>query len=232
MQINLTAVSKRAVDAALQKDWDTAILLNESILDKNPNDKEAKIRLGRALIKTGKFTKAKKIFKEILEEDPINQIAIKNFKLATDKNPDRKGSVILVKSVKQLVKEPGTSTQIDLPKPKKQKMLDTIEPGEELVLRFYKASTVFFKDYGNKQEEIGKIEGDMARRLYKANSEGENISANIIKINGENLTLVINTDNPIFKAQKQHEKPYVKKGTIEEPELEMDTQEEDYSEEE
>ncbi|MFC1722440.1 tetratricopeptide repeat protein [Patescibacteria group bacterium] len=222
MQLNLKTHSKKAIEAALTNDWKKAIDLNEEILLKDPNNKEAKIRLGRAFIKTEKFSKAKKLFKEVLEIDPINQIAQKNYKLASEKNADRRGGDVLTKSARLLIKEPGTTMQIVVKTTKK--IADTFDPGEKLNITIKKSSIELF-DKDSKQA-IGEINGDLGKSIYAACKGGKDVYASVGKTNNDSIIVILKCKLPIFKAEKQQEKPYMKKGVIEEtenkiPELEQ-----------
>lgn len=213
MLVNVSNLSKKAVDAALKKDWPKAIDINLEILEKNPKDKEAKIRLGRAYIKTEKFSKAKKLFKEILEVDPINQIALKNFKLASENNPDRKGGNGIEASAKSLIKEPGTTKEIILDLPKNI----LLEPGEKLELKVTKTSITFLNS--DASEKIGIYKDKVVSKIHELKKQNKSISASLIKVNGKSITILLKCAEPIFKSEKQSEKPYMIKGTIEEPEL-------------
>lgn len=82
MQINLPVLEKQAIKAALSENWKLAIELNKKILESTPNNLNSKIRLGRAYLANKDFTKATKMFKEVLKADPINPIALKNIELA------------------------------------------------------------------------------------------------------------------------------------------------------
>lgn len=218
MQVNVQLLSKKAIEAALKKNWDQAENLNEQILVKNPIDKDAKIRLGRAYIKLEKFSKAKKIFKEILDADPINSIAQKNYKLASDKNSDYKGSQDISNPTKILIKEPGTTTQISLPC--SPKFLDQFEPGDEIKTKILKNKLVFFAK--NSEREIYSLEDDNSKTVYNAKCGGKEVSASVAKTNGRFLIVTLKCKHPIFKSEKQQEKPYMKKGIIEEPELDLE----------
>ncbi len=216
MQVNLQSLSKQAIDSALKNNWETAIDLNNQILEKDPQDKNAKVRLGRAYIKTEKFSEAKKIFKEILEKDPINNIALKNLKLAQENNPDKKSDKGNNHTPKILIKEPGTTTQINLPA--EEKILAKLEPGQDLYIRSFKTKLVFSLD---KKRELGYINDETAKIVYKAKKEGFDVSAAVIKPNETHLTILLKCKQPIFKSEKQQEKPYMKTALIDEPELEI-----------
>ncbi len=228
MQVNVSLFAKNAVEAALQKDWKKAVELNKQILEKTPNDKDAHIRLGRAYIKTEEFSKAKKIFKKILETDPINSIALKNYKLASENDSDSKGGKV-IGDVKNLIREPGTSTQVKIPVPAMVIKRYKLETGDILGLKINKNSTIVFAYSGNKTDNniLGKIEDSTARRLHNAKVDNKKIIASFVKANGETITLLIKCNHPIFKSEKQQEKPYMKRDVLDEPDLDMSTPEEE-----
>ncbi len=98
-------MARKAVKSALNGNWKEAIELNKSILEKNPSDLDAKIRLGRSFLQLGNYTEAKNCFKEVLALDPINQVALKNYEMAKNKKVENNN----MGSKKSLIKEPGTT---------------------------------------------------------------------------------------------------------------------------
>lgn len=223
MQGNIQLLEKKSIDAALNKDWETAVTLNTKILEKYPNNKNAKIRLGRAYLKTKKFTEAKKIFKEILEIDPINSIARKNYKLASEKNSDNKAEAPKEDSTKVLIKEPGTTTQIDVQA--SESLLSKLEPGQKINLKSYKTKIVLFLG----KKEIGTLDSKVANVVYNAKKDDLEVTATIVKPNKNHFTLSLKCKKPIFKSEKQRENPYLNKDVvgddIEIPELEKNPEE-------
>jgi len=216
MQINLPILSKQAIDSALSKDWEKAAKLNRQILESNPQDNNAKTRLGRAYIKLEKFAEAKIIFEEILAKDPINTIAQKNYNLATENNADNKNEGRINQSIKILIKEPGTTTQISLPAD--EKTLSKLEPGQEIHIRPFKTKLYFFL---TKEQELGFIKDGASHAVYNANKDGEKVSASVIKLNKDHFTILLTCKQPIFKSEKQQEKPYMKTALISEPKVEI-----------
>ncbi len=215
MQVNVQVLSKKAIDAALKNNWEKAIQHNQKILEKNPEDKNSKIRLGRAYIKVEKFNDAKKIFEEILEEDPINSVAMKNYKLASENNPDNKGGGSNNHN-KVLIKEPGTTAQVEISAP--ENILSTLEPGQPLCIRSYKTKICFFTD---RKKGIGSSRDVAAQIVYKAKRDGKDVTASVIKPNKDHFTVLLKCKTPIFKSEKQQEKPYMKTSFISEPEIKI-----------
>jgi len=212
MHANIKLLEKQSIDAALNKEWEKAVNLNKLILDKNPKDKNAKVRLGRAYLKTEKFTEAKKIFKEILETDPINSIARKNYKLASEKNSDNKATTSKTSkenSTKVLIKEPGTTTQVEIKAPKN--ILDKLEPGQELNCKSYKTKLSFFLG----KEEIGSVSNELTSVVYNAKKRDCDVKVSVVKANEDHFTLILKCKEPVFKSEKQRENPYLSKDIIE-----------------
>src|SRR5436190_1956927 len=76
--IRTRAFADKAVQAALEADWPTAVELNAKILEANAEDLEARNRLGRALLETGKLDEAKAAYADVLKAEPNNPIALRN----------------------------------------------------------------------------------------------------------------------------------------------------------
>ena len=220
MPSNGANLQKLAIDAALKGDWEAAVELNEKFLKKNPDDIGTKIRLGRAYIQTKQFSPAKRIFTEVLSRDPVNKIALKNLQIAKNKKLDRSLNGNL--SPKTLIKEPGMATEAKI-KTSESKVAK-LTTGDPLFIKIKKASADIF----NKNTLLGTIEDPkIVKDLNSAKSQKEKINASFIKGRGELAVILLTaTEIPVFKSEKQDVKPYIKKGTIEEPELQMAAPEE------
>jgi hypothetical protein len=141
--------------------------------------------------------------------------------LALEKNPDKKNDSSSGNSPKILIKEPGTTKQVNLPAD--EKLLSKLEPGQEILLRSFKTKLSF---YLNKKTELGYIKDHTAKAVYKAKKSGLDVTAAIAKPNKDHLTILIKCKKPVFRSEKQQEKPYMKTTLIEEPKIEMKTTEE------
>lgn len=218
MENNLLNIEKKAIDAALNNNWEDALKFNKLILKNTPNNIGAKIRLGKALIQTKNFKEAIDTFNEVLKVDPINKIALKNLNVAKEK----KVSLTNLKADKLII-EPGTTTELALKVNKKipfevGEILDiSIEENNKVAL-VYKDKPFIFID----NIEVSKV-------INKAIKESINIEISVIKIKEGSITVLLTSDTPIFKSEKQTIKPYTKKGIIEieEPELDMGTDQND-----
>lgn len=80
-----SSLHTKAIQLALNKDWDKALVTNKRILKRNPGNKKALLRLGKALVQLDRYEEAEEAFKEVLKKDPINKIAKKNLKVIKEK---------------------------------------------------------------------------------------------------------------------------------------------------
>ncbi len=78
-ETDIDHLSQLAIDAALSSDWQEATKINQKILTLATNNVEALNRLAKAFMCAGEIDKAQKTYKKVLEIDPYNIIAIKNY---------------------------------------------------------------------------------------------------------------------------------------------------------
>ncbi|KKS14273.1 MAG: hypothetical protein UU77_C0003G0021 [candidate division WWE3 bacterium GW2011_GWC1_41_7] len=220
MHSSVSVLTKKAIDASLQARWKEAIELNTLILDKYPKDLDAKIRLGRAYMQTSDFPKAKKIFKEVLQVDPINNVALKNYKLATDKKIENNthGQI----NPKSLIKEPGTTTEVWVEIQDKKLTAQNFTPGEALEVKLTRKWVEFYKILANNNTAyVGKVDSHLTIKLHQAKDMGGTFTACYSNGSDKKINLLIRSSVSVFRGERQEVKPYIKRGSIEEPEMEM-----------
>ena len=220
MRFSLSALTKKAIDAALNSNWKKAVELNSQIIEAYPNNLETKIRLGRAYIQTKNFNEAKKLFKEVLEKDPINSIAKKNLELAkAEKVEKTNGNSIKTKA---LLKEPGTTQEINFEITTKRVTADSFNHGEELFLKVKKKSIDVYRKIKEKRLLVGKIENEYVVNRVNSNcNKNGKITATFTRGKNKKVYTLIKCSIPVFKADKLDIRPYLKKGSIDEPEINM-----------
>ncbi len=224
MSLSLAVLTKKAIEASLKQNWKQAVVLNSDILKVYPNNIDTKIRLGRCYLQIKDFNKAKKIFKEVLKTDPINSLALKNLELAKNEKVDFNGNGNLLKT-KSLLKEPGTTCETKLSLKKSIKDGD-LSSGEDLPIKVKSKTVEVFKVKKNKKVLVGAIEDTYIVQKIKCAIEKEkSISVTFIKSKGNDVWVLIKSSIPVFKPDKLEIRPYLKKGTLEEPELEMEIEE-------
>lgn len=223
MQDSTSALTKKAIEASLKGCWKEAIYLNLAILEKLPNNIDAKNRLGRAYLQTKEFNKAKKIFKEVLEVDPINAVALKNLKLAKEERHDRNGNTAV--DPKSLIKEPGTTASVNMEITAKRISADSFAPAEALEVKVYKNKTDFYKkDSHGDYLLVSSLKGDIVNKMNKVKEQEGTLSANFVNGKDKSINILLRSSIPVFKGERQEVKPYIKPGSIDEPELEIPTE--------
>lgn len=221
MHLSLAILSKKAIDAALKARWVEAVEINSKILEKTPDNLEAKIRLGRALIQTRKFDRAKKIFKEVLKVDPINPVALKNYDLAKKEKTEVKGQVQI--DTKSLLKEPGTTSEASFEISSKGITAKDFISGENIYLKVKRKSIEVLKQKDFRKVAVGFIENhDIVQKMNIAVENNGRICAGFLKGNDKQVTILIKSSIPVFRAEKQDIRPYFKKGSLDEPEVEAE----------
>lgn len=227
MSYSLAVLTKKAIDASLKQKWAEAISLNSDILKVYPDNIDAKIRLGRCYLQTKEFSKAKKIFKEVLEKDPINSIALRNYDLAKNQKTECNGNSAKL-STKALLKEPGTTCETTFQVISKNVKKGDIASGEELPIKIKKNKVEVYFNKKKKSILIGEITDEcINQRLVRAQEKQANIKVTYIKWGEKGITVLIKTSIPIFKPDKVEIRPYLRKGTIEEPEMEIEMENEE-----
>src|SRR3989344_1487389 len=92
-ETSLEALKSFAIEAAVTCDWIEACKINQKIMQQAQNDVEALNRLARAQACCNQPAKALKTYKKVLNLDPYNIIAKKNFeKLSRIEKVDPKGN--------------------------------------------------------------------------------------------------------------------------------------------
>jgi hypothetical protein len=218
MHGNITIMAKQAVREALQANWDKAVEINSQILEADPKNIEAKLRLGHAFIQTKHLIKAKKIFTDVLDADPINPVALKNLSLINKK-------VEVISPVKAnagaLIKEPGTTAEAEVKLTARGVTAESFASGETLVLKAKRTSVEVYRIKKDKEVLVGEIDNpEVVKCLNKALKEKADTIAKFVKGTDRNAEILLKCTIPIFKSEKQDVRPYIKKGTFEDGETE------------
>ncbi len=206
MKSSLNVLDRQAVKATLEQRWDDVITLNTEILKLNPTDVHAKIRMGKAYLHLSQFPKAKKIFKEILELDPLNQIAKKNYENA------KIGKIVKENHSKTqiIIKEPGTTSEHQFTITEPKITANSFNKGDELELKVLKKSVQVYATVKDKKIRMGTLEAHTCEKLCAASENGAKLSALFINGEGKEIKILLKSTLAIFRGQKQEVKPYVK----------------------
>lgn len=122
---------KQAINAAITCNWQTAIDINQKLLEEDPQNTEVLNRLAKAHFEIGSYSQARKIYIKVLEIDPYNTIAEKNLKKAASLKKDGQGSgsASMALSPAMFLEEPGVTTLVNLVKIAEPQKLLRLSPG-------------------------------------------------------------------------------------------------------
>jgi len=173
---NSAALRKSAIEAAKNADWQTAINLNQEILDKEPKNLEAMNRLGLAHLKLDQPRLAKKVFKQVIAIDRSNIIANKH--LNKIKNKEKCPDVIFNEQA-DFIEEPGKSKIISLHRLCGRAQLAEIKVGQSC---FLQAKKRYISVVDDNHKHIGALPEDISFRLSKLISRGNKYSCAVYKV--------------------------------------------------
>ncbi len=217
-QNNISLLAKQAIKEALRANWEKAVEINTGILERNPSNLDAKLRLGHAFIQTKHLIKAKKIFNEVIETDPLNPVALRNLQLI-DKKVDVISPVRAVAGA--LIKEPGTTAETNFTLVGRGITAESFAPGENLVVKIKKHSATIYRIKKDTELEIGDLNNEnLIKALNKAINEHATISASFIKGTDRSADILLKCSLPVFKSEKQDVRPYIKRGSLDDAEIE------------
>lgn len=126
------SLKQQAVLAAKQGDWERAVVVNEAILEIEPQDVGALNRLGISLIQLKQASKARKAFKSALALDKYNVIAKKNLDKLRQADG---GTQMLTFSRQHFIEEPGKTKVTELHRLAGKQVLESVSVGALCELR-------------------------------------------------------------------------------------------------
>jgi len=179
---DIFSLAQKAIEEALSSNWEEAIDKNQKILLLNPNDLEAKNRLAKAYLESGKVELAKAIYLEVLETDPYNQIALKNLKRIEEINGNGHTNGHTKNNNCQLnfsvfLSEPGKTKLVNLVHLATPQTLSLLSPGEQLVLQNKKHTIYVLNQDGH---YLGALPDDISHLLISL-MDGGNVYEVFVK---------------------------------------------------
>lgn len=186
----------KAIQTALLGDWQNAILLNQQILEQEPNDIDTLNRLAFAFLSIGKPKDAKTLYEKVLSLDMKNPIAIRNLKRLNDTKPNRPH----VHLNNLFIEEPGKTKVIELLNVADKKIIAHLRSGEMLSLRI-KRNKIFAIDTDN--QYIGMLPDDICQRLIKFMNAGNQYEAYIRTVDNNRACIFVRETKRIKKFRDQ-----------------------------
>lgn len=180
------SIKNQAIQTALAGDWESAIVLNKTLIHEDPQDIDALNRLALAYTITGKVKEAKSAYSKVLKIDPLNPIAIRNAKRLKDKNlaPVTNGATITHNTFLEV---PGRTKVVDLVNIAQPKVVEALRTGQSLTLSIKRLKIFAMQD----SQYIGVLPDDIARRLSKFIKSGCVYEAYVKCANQHKVTVFI-----------------------------------------
>lgn len=167
----LLSLRKKAIKAAKKGDWDTAVSINKQIVDNDPEDTGAHIRMGVALAQLNKTKEAQKAFEQVLAIDSTNKLAQKHL----DRLKNTKATRVPAFTKQHFIEEPGKTKTVELTRLTGKDRLQTIAVGDTCELKAKKRyiSVEVSGDY------VGALPEDLSYRLTKLMKSGNEYSCTV-----------------------------------------------------
>jgi tetratricopeptide (TPR) repeat protein len=188
--IRTRAFADKAVLAALEADWPTAVELNSKILEANAEDLEARNRLGRALLETGKLEEAKVAYADVLKAEPNNPIALRNvarlgilIEHKTKTNPTKSKT-----QPRLFIEDMGKTGILRLINPAPAHVVAKYSPGAEAELRERDGLIAVHARDG---ELLGFLEPKVGRRLLDLINTGNQYVVAVVSNDQQNPRVAI-----------------------------------------
>lgn len=173
----------QAIQTALTGDWNTAVTLNETILEEFPDDIDTINRLAFAYASIGNIKQAKTLYQKVLSLDAQNPIALRNLKRL---NGGGAATNHAIQMNNIFIEEPGKTKVVEIINVAEKKLLAKLRAGEHVTLQV-KRMKIFVLD-GEKQY-LGMLPDDVGRRLIEFINGGNEYEAYVKTIN--NLKLIV-----------------------------------------
>src|SRR5438045_7024697 len=188
--IRTRAFADKAVQAALESDWPTAVALNATIAEANAEDLEARNRLGRALLETGKLDEAKAAYADVLKTEPNNPIALRNVaRLGTLLEHKTKTNATKSKTQPRLfIEDMGKTGILRLINPAPPQVVAKYSPGAEAELRERDGLIAVHARDG---ELLGFLEPKVGRRLLDLINTGNQYVVAVVSNDQQNPRIAI-----------------------------------------
>jgi tetratricopeptide (TPR) repeat protein len=222
-----TQLVEEAINAALDRSWETALELNQEIAERFGVDEETHNRLGKAYTELGKLDDALTAYRATLELNPLNAIAIKNVNrleaLIEEKADLPKGQAAV--DINLFVEEMGKSALANV-------VLDKgfdpalVAPGDQVELVAAGDSLEVVSPAG---KPVGTVEPKLARRVLKFMAGGNRYAAVVATGEEASLRIIIRetyqaadfAGQPSFPASKSQEfRAYAKDSLLRDVETE------------
>ncbi len=186
MTLNYT---DEAVNSAMQRRWEKAARINESIIELSPDDVGAHNRLGKALTELGKYAEARKAYGHVLELDPNNGIARRNLqRLSYLKDGQGYPKDAYGIDSGYFIEEASKARMVNIHRIASGETLAKLSAGDHVDLQVQGQRLAVMNDSG---EYLGEIEPRVGLRLIELMKRGNEYEAAIISLRDDRIKVII-----------------------------------------
>jgi tetratricopeptide (TPR) repeat protein len=191
--------------AALDGNWETAIRLNQELIDRSPRDADAYNRLGRALLEYRRAGAAHEAYSNALKIDPANMIARRNLqrlelihhRRGTDDGTSEQARDSVIPRTSVFIEEVGKTWVDELVNPAPMDELADIYSGEQLHLSVEDGRLTVLRASG---QRVGEIEAKTAERVIELMAGGNRYEVFALGLSAASLRVIL---REVYREQKQ-----------------------------
>jgi hypothetical protein len=195
---------EQARRAALDGEWETAIQLNQEIIERSPRDAEAHNRLGRALLEFRRVGAAHEAYSNALRIDPANMIARRNLqrlelvrhKRGSEEHPPESSRESVIPRTSVFIEEVGKTWVDELVNPAPMDELADIYSGEQLQLAVEDGRLLVLRANG---QRIGEVEAKTAERVIDLMAGGNRYEVFALGLSAASLRVIL---REVFREPK------------------------------
>jgi tetratricopeptide (TPR) repeat protein len=196
---------EQARRAALDGNWETAIQLNQDIIERSPRDADAYNRLGRALLEFRRVGAAHEAYSNALKIDPANMIARRNLqrlelvhhRRGTDDGSQEQPRESVIPRTSVFIEEVGKTWVDELVNPAPMEELADIYSGEQLQLAVEDGRLIVVRANG---QRVGEVEAKTAERMSELMAGGNRYEVFALGLSAASLRVIL---REVYRDQKQ-----------------------------
>lgn len=182
-QPSLVDLHRLAIQAAKKQEWSAAITFNQQILQQEPEQTAAKLRLGVAYVHTKQPKLAKAALKEVIAQDPTNQLAQRHLQ-----SMEQGRAIEAVQAqASDFIEEPGKTKITELHRLASKQVLESLRPGDSCELKI-KNRFISIECNG---KYVGSLADDLSSRLCKLLKTGNTYQCRIYASNSTHCSVFL-----------------------------------------
>jgi hypothetical protein len=183
--------------AALDGNWQEAISINQTVLERFPRDADANNRLGRALMETGRYGEAYEAYSGALKIDPANMIARRNLQrlelLRRTHGTDESAAAStdlkpVIPRTNVFIEEVGKTWVDELVNASALEELAEVSSGEHLILVVEGERLIVTRENG---QRLGEVEAKTAERLLELIRGGNRYEVYALGLSSTSIRVIL-----------------------------------------